>query len=76
MELRGRQISDITVAVRLTPDNKNILDFYVFPKAEIASRSELSLGIPGPLESYHFDNLDFSIGTVRRTLVEKVSCTQ
>ncbi len=76
IELRRREISDITVAVRLTPDNKNTLDFYIFPKAEIALRSELTLGIPGPLESYRFDNLDFLTGAIRRTLVEEVSCKQ
>jgi hypothetical protein len=76
IELRRREIPDITVAVRLTPDNGKILDFYILPKAEIASRPELTLGIPGPLEAYRFNNLDFLTGAARRTPVEEVLCTQ
>ena len=76
IELPAREKADVTVAVRLAPDNKSILDFYILPKAEIAGRTCLTLGSPRPLDLYCFDSLEPLLRAARRTHVEEALCKQ
>jgi hypothetical protein len=50
---------DITIAVRMDPRNREPLDYYVFPRIDIAS-AQLRLAEENgvSLDTYHFDTLE------------------
>ena len=51
---------DLTIAARMTQDNKNILDYYLLPKGdELSAKIRLSPDNPLVLEVYRFENLNF-----------------
>jgi len=64
---------DVTIAARLTPNNEDILDYYIFPKIETLT-ARLRLGGENGirLDSYRFDNLDFFLGMARRARIEEI----
>lgn len=67
-------LADITVAARLKPDNRSILDYYIFPGADIMweeLRLEPENGVV--LDLYRFDNLQFFFSLARRTPIEGVA---
>jgi hypothetical protein len=64
---------DITIAARLTPNNENILDYYIFPKIETLTAQLRLRGENGiRLDSYRFDNLDFFLSMARRMRIEEI----
>jgi DNA invertase Pin-like site-specific DNA recombinase len=65
---------DITVAVRLTSNNEDILDYYIFPNIE-SWTAKLRLAPENGilLDTYRFDNLDFFLSMARRTRIEELS---
>jgi len=72
-----RNPPDVTIAIRLKPDNKEILDFYLLPKIEITRQiTRLALTNNFGLDVYRFDNLDLLTSIVRRIPVEEVVCTR
>jgi DNA invertase Pin-like site-specific DNA recombinase len=61
---------DITIAARMTEDNKSILDYYFFPKGvELSEKIRLAAENPLVLEVYHFENLNFLIKISRRVRI-------
>lgn len=64
---------DVTIAARLTPNNENILDYYLFPKIETLTAQFRLSGENGiRLDSYRFDNLDFFLSMARRMRIEEI----
>lgn len=65
---------DITVAIRMCPDNINILDYYIFPhiavrEATLHLKSQSHLGI----DVYRFDSLEFLYQLTSHVPLSKVS---
>lgn len=61
---------DITVAVRLTPENDAALDYYLLPSLDVgAPRISFSDHNPAELESYRFDSLDYLYAMAERARV-------
>jgi len=67
-------LADITIAARLTPDNRSILDYYLFPNVDIVWR-ELRLAPENgvALDLYRFDNLQFFFSLAKRALLQEVA---
>jgi Site-specific recombinases, DNA invertase Pin homologs len=65
---------DITVAVRLTPEQPTPLDYYLLPRIDFGLPS-LHLGEHNPLqwESYRFDTLDYLYGMAERRRVRRAA---
>jgi hypothetical protein len=65
---------DITVAVRLTPEQHTPLDYYLLPRIDFGLPS-LQLGEHNPLqwESYRFDTLDYLYGMAERRRVRRAA---
>jgi len=65
---------DITVAVRLTPENPVPLDYYLLPRIDFGE-SSLSLAEHNPLqwESYRFDTLDYLYGMAERRRIRRAA---
>jgi DNA invertase Pin-like site-specific DNA recombinase len=62
---------DVTIAARLTPENRSILDYYLFPALDSLSeklRLRTDNGIV--LDVYRFENLQFFMNMARRTPIE------
>jgi len=58
---------DITVAVRMAPDNREILDYYLLPAIDIsAQRLRLAETNGIGLDAYRFDGLDYLFGIAER----------
>ncbi|QBY51760.1 recombinase family protein [Cupriavidus oxalaticus] len=65
---------DITVAVRLGPENKSILDYYLLPRLDFCRpRINLAERNPAELESYRFDNLDYLYGMATRSKLRRAA---
>jgi DNA invertase Pin-like site-specific DNA recombinase len=61
---------DLTVAVRLAPDNQSALDYYLLPRLDFGiSRVNLGENNPVELENYRFDTLDYLYGMAARSRV-------
>lgn len=61
---------DITVAVRLTADNRSALDYFLLPRLDFGlARVHLGETNPVELEGYRFDNLDYLYGMAARSRV-------
>jgi len=59
---------DISVAVRLDSDNKNLLDYYLLPRIDFGpSRISLAEQNPVEFESYRFESLDYLYDMAART---------
>jgi hypothetical protein len=58
---------DLTIAVRLAPDNRVALDYYLLPRLDFGiPRINLNEHNPVELESYRFDTLDYLYGMAAR----------
>ncbi|QIL71018.1 hypothetical protein G7048_11995 [Diaphorobacter sp. HDW4B] len=58
---------DLTVAVRLTPDNNAPLDYYLLPHIDlVAPRIRLLEHNPIELDNFRFDSLDYLYGMAAR----------
>jgi DNA invertase Pin-like site-specific DNA recombinase len=64
---------DLTIAARLTPNNEDILDYYLFPRTETLT-AQLRLGGDNGirLDTYRFENLDFFLSMARRARIEEI----
>ncbi len=73
IRLENTLTPDITIAARLTPNNEDILDYYIFPKIETLT-AQLRLGGENGirLDSFRFDNLDFFLSMARRARIEEI----
>ena len=61
---------DITVAVRLSADNRSALDYYLLPRLAFGlDRVHLGDNNAVELEGYRFDNLDYLYGMAARSRV-------
>lgn len=67
-------LPDITVAVRLTPDNADIQDYYLLPRLDFG-QPRLSLADQNAIEfeSYRFDTLDYLHGMASRTRLRRAA---
>ena len=65
---------DLTVAVRLSEDNKSALDYYLLPHLDF-SVPGIHLGERNPveLENYRFENLDYLYGMAARTRLRRAA---
>jgi len=64
-------VPDITVAVRLQPDNQTLLDYYLLPAIDsLADRIRLHPENGFLLDVYRFENLSFLVELCRRYQVE------
>lgn len=67
-------LPDITIAVRLTPENQSILDYYLFPRVDVLWRKlRLSPDNGVVLDLYRFENLNFFMQLARRVKLEAVA---
>lgn len=58
---------DLTVAVRLTPDNRTALDYYLLPRLDFGiPRISLHEHNSVELEGYRFDTLNYLYGMAAR----------
>lgn len=58
---------DLTVAVRLAPDNQTALDYYLLPRLDFGiPRINLHENNPVEFENYRFDSLDYLYGMAAR----------
>jgi DNA invertase Pin-like site-specific DNA recombinase len=65
---------DLTVAVRLAPDNQSALDYYLLPHLDFSvPRIHLGERNPIELESYRFENLDYLYGMAARTRLRRAA---
>jgi DNA invertase Pin-like site-specific DNA recombinase len=65
---------DITVAVRLTPGNEDILDYYLFPSIDVlAPKLRLASENGAVLDVYRFDNLTFFFSVARRVQIQEAA---
>ena len=63
---------DVTVAVRLLPDNENILDYYLLPSIDVLARKlRLAPENAVVLDVYRFENLNFFFSLARRTQIDE-----
>lgn len=65
---------DVTVAVRLLPDNENILDYYLLPAIDVLARKlRLAPENAVVLDVYRFENLSFFLSLARRSHIEEAA---
>jgi DNA invertase Pin-like site-specific DNA recombinase len=65
---------DVTVAVRLLPDNENILDYYLLPAVDVLARKlRLAPENAVVLDVYRFENLSFFLSLARRSHIEEAA---
>jgi hypothetical protein len=65
---------DVTVAVRLLPDNENILDYYLLPAVDVLARKlRLAPENAVVLDVYRFENLSFFLSLARRIQIEEAA---
>lgn len=65
---------DVTVAVRLLPDNENILDYYLLPAVDVLARKlRLAPENAVVLDVYRFENLSFFMSLARRSHIEEAA---
>jgi DNA invertase Pin-like site-specific DNA recombinase len=65
---------DLTVAVRLEPENRTALDYYLLPRLDIAA-PRISLGERNPveLENFRFESLEYLYGMAARTRLRRAA---
>jgi DNA invertase Pin-like site-specific DNA recombinase len=65
---------DITIAARLLPDNRGILDYYLLPSiADLGESLRFCAHNPLSLEVFRFDDLAFFAAIAKRTLIEEAA---
>jgi hypothetical protein len=65
---------DVTIAARMTPDNKSILDYYLLPKGdELSSKIRLAPDNPLVFDVYRFENLNYLYKLSRRIRIGDVA---
>ncbi len=65
---------DVTIAVRLEPDNQTVRDYYLFPGTDLfTTRLRLSRENGILIDLYRFDDLRFLIGMAERRSIERVA---
>ena len=65
---------DITVAIRLDPDNQEPLDYYLLPRLDFGlTRINLAEQNAIEFESYRFDTLDYLYGMAGRTRLRRAA---
>jgi DNA invertase Pin-like site-specific DNA recombinase len=65
---------DVTIAIRLEPDNQSVRDYYLFPGTDLFTTRLRLKGENGLLlDLYRFDDLRFLVGMAERTLIERVA---
>lgn len=65
---------DVTIAVRLDPDNRTVQDYYLFPGTDLfTTRLRLSRENGILIDLYRFDDLRFLIGMAERRSIERVA---
>jgi hypothetical protein len=65
---------DVTIAVRLEPDNQSVRDYYMFPGTDLfTKRLRLSRENGILIDLYRFDDLKFLEGMAERTWIERVA---
>jgi hypothetical protein len=65
---------DVTIAVRLEPDNQSVRDYYMFPGTDLfTKRLRLSRENGILIDLYRFDDLKFLEGMAERTWIEGVA---
>lgn len=64
-------LPDITIAVRMKPDNANILDYYIFPRfSSYQSTLRLSANNKVSLDAFRFDDLSYIFYLSERVIIE------
>jgi DNA invertase Pin-like site-specific DNA recombinase len=67
-------LPDITIAVRLSPGNQDILDYYLFPRVDVLwQKLRLRPDNGVVLDLYRFENLNFFDSLARTISVEEVA---
>lgn len=65
---------DVTIAARLQPDNRSILDYYLLPGLDFISKKlRLSHDNGVVLDVYRFENLNFLFSMARRSSVSEAA---
>ena len=65
---------DVTIAVRLEPDNQSVRDYYLFPGTDLfTARLRLSRDNGVLIDLYRFDDLRFLVGMAERSSIERVA---
>jgi hypothetical protein len=65
---------DVTIAVRLEPDNQLVRDYYMFPGTDLfTKRLRLSRENGILIDLYRFDDLKFLEGMAERTWIERAA---
>ncbi len=65
---------DITIAVRLEPNNEDVRDYYLFPSSDLsAKRMRLGPDNGFLIDLYRFDDLRFLVGMAERTPIERAA---
>jgi hypothetical protein len=65
---------DVTIAARLQPDNRNILDYYLLPAIDrISEQLRLAPNNGIILDVYRFENLNFFFKMARRAMVAEAA---
>lgn len=64
-------LPDITIVMRMDPDNEHVLDYYLLPSIDIMlPKLRLLQRNPFGLEAYRFQSLDFFLDLARRVQLE------
>ena len=65
---------DLTVAVRLDPENRAALDYYLLPRIDLG-QPRINLGERNAveIENYRFDSLDYLYGMAARLRLKRVA---
>jgi DNA invertase Pin-like site-specific DNA recombinase len=67
-------LPDITIAMRLGPGNKSVLDYYLLPSVDVLwEKLRLAPDNGVVLDLYRFENLNFFMRLAQRTKVESVA---
>jgi hypothetical protein len=65
---------DVSVAVRLEPDNQTVRDYYLFPGTDLfTTRLRLRQENGILIDLYRFDDLRFLVGMAERSPIERVA---
>ena len=65
---------DLTIAARLQPDNRDILDYYLLPGIDVITEElRLSQDNGVVLDVYRFENLNFLFSMARRTVIREAA---
>jgi hypothetical protein len=74
IRLEASLLPDITIAARLAPGNRDVLDFYLLPNLDRLSE-KLSLASENPynLDVYRFENLNFFMSLGRRVVIREAA---